>query len=145
VSRYQNQDESVYAFTDEFLVRCPHCERCARVVVRSDDDALAWWLQARRLVCAACGQAEDWPGGPITMGGACDWFFRLPLWLQTPCGGATLWAFNARHLEQLTRYLDADEHPSAASHLPRWLTTNEDHEDVLHALAHLRQLLAEAG
>ena len=144
MSHHPNRDESIYALVDEFLVRCPRCEHCARVVARPEDDALAWWLQRRRLVCTACGQTEDWPGGPITAGGASDWFFRLPLWLQTSCGGEPLWAYNARHLDQLTRYLDMNEHTSAASRLPRWLSATANRNDVPHALTRLHQLLAEA-
>jgi hypothetical protein len=145
MSAHQNAGESIYALIDVFLVRCPRCDRCARVVARPEDEALAWWLQRRLLVCTACGQTEDWSGGPITAGGACDWFFRLPLWLQAPCGSETLWAYNARHLDQLTRYLATNDHPSAASHLPRWLTATANRADMPHALTRLRQLLAEAG
>ena len=144
MSGHQNAGESIYILVDEFLVRCPQCDRCARVVARPEDDALAWWLQRRRLVCAACGQAEDWPGGPITAGGVYDWFFRLPLWLLTPCGDETLWAYNARHLDQLTRYLTTSDHPDDASPLPRWLTATANRDDVPRALARLHQLLAEA-
>jgi hypothetical protein len=34
--------------------------------------------------------------------------FGLPLWLQTPCIGRTLWAFNARHLAYLKQFLQAE-------------------------------------
>ena len=144
MSHRQSQNATIYALIDEFLVRCPNCDRCARVVARPEDSALAWWLQRRHLVCAACGQTEDWPGGPITAGGVYDWFFRLPLWLLTPCGDETLWAYNARHLDQLTRYLTTSDHPDAASPLPRWLTATANRADVPHALTYLHHLLIEA-
>ena len=65
---------------------------------------------ARRiaLTCSACGLAQFWehaapgvltaadtskyPPGVVAVGGPVDWYFHLPLWLQTPCCGEILWA-----------------------------------------------------
>ncbi|MEW9532434.1 hypothetical protein AB0B72_28180, partial [Microbispora sp. NPDC049125] len=37
-----------------------------------------------------------------------DPFFGLHLWLQTPCCGNVLWAYNIRHLDLLEGYIGAD-------------------------------------
>lgn len=149
VGRYRDEGASIYAFADEFLVRCPRCEGRARVAGRQEDDDAAWWLRRRRLTCTACGHAADWPGGSIAVGEVCDWFFRLPLWLQTPCCGETLWAYNRAHLDELERYVRADlrerlpdRNASLASRLPTWMTSAKNRDEVLRGLARLRALLA---
>ena len=42
-----------------------------------------------------------YPPGVVAVGGPVDWYFHLPLWLQAPCCGETLWAYNAAHLDFL--------------------------------------------
>jgi hypothetical protein len=56
------------------------------------------------LTCDGCGATTttSYSVHPVTVPDApVDNCFGLPLWLQTPCAGHTLWAFNARHLAYL--------------------------------------------
>ena len=39
------------------------------------------------------------------LGGPVDWYFHLPLWLQTGCCGETLWACNPAHLAFIQGYV----------------------------------------
>ncbi len=63
------------------------------------------------LKCDGCGTVTNvsYDMCPITVPRALvDNCFVLPLRLQTPCAGRTLWAFNAQHLAYLKEYLRAD-------------------------------------
>jgi len=66
----------------------------------------------RRLVCPHCTTTRDWRPGErdcyrlmADPHGPNDPFFGLPLWLQTPCCGHILWAYNDRHLATLESYV----------------------------------------
>ena len=152
----------MYEFGETFLVRCPRCARRA-VVARlnmgekseSTDYPLMDALFApRRLVCAHCGHTRDWPhprrqerrisqsplrqtGLAVSIGGPYDWYFRLPLWLQTPCCGHVLWACNADHLDYLFHFVTADlregnphRNKSLASRLPDWMKSGKNRVQV---------------
>jgi hypothetical protein len=112
---------------------------------------------ARRLSCLHCGQAKTWEGNTLAQGRPYDWYFGLPLWLQTPCCGSTLWALNRAHLDFLESYVAAHQRTkvgaasagkvrnrSMASRLPRWMKSARHRETVLKSLAYLRSLLDEA-
>src|SRR5215212_7033778 len=67
-----------------------------------------------------------------------DWYFGLPLWLQTPCAGQVLWAWNEWHLDWMERYVAADLRErtpninmSLASRLPRWIKSAKNRDEVL--------------
>jgi branched-chain amino acid transport system substrate-binding protein len=63
------------------------------------------------LSCEGCGATTTTTasGQPVTVPDALvDNCFGLPLWLQTPCAGHPLWAFNARHLAYLKQFLPAE-------------------------------------
>ena len=149
-------------FGDEFLVVCPRCSACARVRDRGPD------ADPRiRLVCPACAytrqrkragsvfvysSSPDVLPGAVAFGAAVDAFFRLPLWLQAPCCGETLWAYNARHLDYLEAYVGATlrerargEHgwsnASLASRLPRWMLAAGNRDGVLRCIRGLRERL----
>lgn len=101
------------------------------------------------LACEACGETNRAPFmlRPVPLSTeAADLCFGLPLWLQTPCGRETLWAFNAAHLAFLRQYVSAtvrERGPStasAASRLPGWLK-RAPRPTVLKAIARLGQLL----
>ncbi|HKV83801.1 MAG TPA: hypothetical protein VJN88_04550, partial [Ktedonobacterales bacterium] len=111
-------------------------------------------LAPRRCVCAHCGYVKEWRGNKLSIGAACDWYFGFPLWLQTPCCGQTLWAFNEPHLRFLEEFVTADlrertpelrrfHNLTYASRLPRWVQVAANREDVLRGLARLRALLEE--
>jgi hypothetical protein len=86
------------------------------------------------------------------MGAPVDWYFHLPLWLQTPCCGETLWAYNAAHLAFLEDYVRATlrEHArgphgwrnqALANRLPKWMAEAKNRAEVLKGLEQLRQKL----
>lgn len=128
------------------------CGRCGR------------WLHLRRtsknvpvyrqveLQCDGCGATTryDFHLHPLTVPRAIvDDVFGLPLWLQAPCAGHTLWALNADHLAYLKQFVAAElrEHRepyvngSVASRLPAWLKQARHRTEALRALARLEQTL----
>lgn len=83
-----------------------------------------------------------------------DDYFGLPLWLQAPCCGELLWAYNADHLsfiEGLVRAKLRERRPSASgawqnsalsSRLPAWLKSRKHRDEVLACVDRLRRTLA---
>ena len=141
------------AFLDEVLVACPRCAGPA--VSKRLDPAARDTLAPRRLVCRRCGHLRE-SRAPAVAGLARvghDDYFRLPLWLATPCAGELLWALNARHLAALEAYALAalrerrrdPEHgwsnQSVASRLPKWIKAAKNRAEVEKALARLRAKL----
>ncbi len=141
--RFQDPGASIYSFDREFLVRCPRCDRRAAVRVSEVDV---------RLTCPHCGANQSRTNRTLVVSNdATDWYFRLPLWLQTPCCGHVLWARNVEHLAFLEQFVGAKlrERPSVAdgyrnrllaSRLPLWLKAARSRAHVLVALAKLRSL-----
>jgi hypothetical protein len=103
------------------------------------------------LTCDGCGTVTNvsYDMCPITVPRALvDNCFGLPLLLQTPCAGRTLWAFNARHLAYLKEYLQADlrerrviRNASVASRLPGWLKSAKHRDEAVRAARRLEILL----
>lgn len=156
-TRAKESREPLAAFLDEVLVVCPRCAGPAvsrRLVPAARDTAAP-----RRLVCRRCGHLQV--SRPPAVAGLArighDDYFRLPLWLATPCCGELLWAFNARHLAALEAYAQADlrerridpahgwSNQSFASRLPKWVKAAKNRAEVGRALARLRARLADAG
>lgn len=85
-----------------------------------------------------------------------DPVFRLALWLQTPCCGETLWAFNGAHVAWLESYVSAmvrqgrplNQDPTMArnatmaSRLPKWIIDAKNRDAVLKGIARLREKLS---
>lgn len=132
--RFVDAGQRLDSFSHHFLVHCPRCDRCAQVARLDEGHALPV-----RLVCTACGYTKSYEHNYGIVGDMpVDWFFRLPLWLQTPCCGHTLWAYNYEHLDYVERYVRAElrtEEPyqngSLASRLPAWLKSAKHRDDVL--------------
>jgi hypothetical protein len=148
--RFHDAGTTIYAFGDVFLVRCPRCQRRASVVRAAPVESHAI-VGPRRCACTHCGYIQDRTVGSAVIGGPCDWFFGLPLWLQTPCCGHTLWAYNEDHLAFLECFVAAtvrERMPgpignrSLASRLPRWMQASTNRAEVLRGLERLRALLA---
>lgn len=156
-SRFQDDGRTVYDFGAEFLVHCPQCSQRARVAplreAQPQTDATQGLFAPRRCVCPACGfvRVHDEMGFGISAD-AKDWYFGLPLWLQTPCCGHTLWAYNADHLAYLKAFVCATlreraphDHPyrnrTLASRLPLWMKRQKHRAEVLNGLARLQRLL----
>ncbi|MFS0702903.1 hypothetical protein AB6N23_00130 [Cellulomonas sp. 179-A 9B4 NHS] len=76
-------------------------------------------------------------------------FRGLDLWLQTPCEGHVLWAYDAAHLDFLERYVAAglrEQEPgnsSLASRLPAWVKSRKNRHAVARGLQRLRAMLPE--
>ena len=99
------------------------------------------------------GWRGDYPTGPgriRSQAAAHDDFFGLPLWLQTPCCGDVLWAYNAAHLEALEGYVSATlrtrrqdpdrgwANRSWTSRLPVWMKRARNRAAVAAGLKRLR-------
>jgi hypothetical protein len=155
--RAKESREPLAAFLDEVLVVCPRCAGPA--VSKRLDPAARSTAAARRLVCRRCGHLQE--SRPPAVAGLArvghDDYFRLPLWLVTPCAGELLRALNARHLAAIESYVLADlrerrrdpEHgwsnQSFASRLPKWIKAAKNRAEVANALARLRARLAQAN
>ena len=144
--RFQDSGQTLYEMMDEFLVRCPRCQRSARAFSLGEKKTALFG--PKRLVCANCGYSKDWQKGAVCIGGPIDAYFRQPLWLQTPCCGETLWAYNEKHLKLLEDYISADLRErtpghtrSMASRLPTWMKSAKNREDVLKGIERLKQKL----
>lgn len=162
-----NQLLTIFDFGHEFHVVCPRCAERALVL---DRGASADPATRIALTCAHCGLSQFWqqtgpgvltgadpqayPPGVVALGAPVDWYFHLPLWLQTPCCGETLWAYNAAHLDFLAAFIAARQrghrrgeqgwrNQALANRLPRWMTSAANRAAVLRGLSALRQRLPE--
>jgi hypothetical protein len=153
--RFRDLGQTLDDFRREYLVRCPQCGERAQVVPRAGETLAA--PVARRLVCAHCGLTKDRAAAyPPRAQDA--WYDQLELWLQTPCGGETLWAYNQEHLDFLEQYVAAPlrerAHPDGstlsqtgarnstlASRLPAWIKSAKNRDDVLKCIGKLRRML----
>jgi hypothetical protein len=155
-TRAKDSRQPLAEFMDEILLVCPRCAGPA--VSKRLDPAARDTAAPRRLVCRRCGHLRE-SRAPAIAGLARlghDDYFRLPLWLATPCCGELLWAFNARHLEALDAFARADlrerrrdpaqgwSNQSFASRLPKWIKAAKNRSEVEKALARLRARLTEA-
>jgi hypothetical protein len=105
--------------------------------------------RTRRLACSNCGYSKDWAGTCYTRwSDGHAWYFDIPLWLQTPCCGQVLWAFNEEHLAFLEQFVSASvrertvrHNGSLASRLPSWLQAARNRVEVSKGLQQLRDML----
>jgi hypothetical protein len=152
--RFRDPQTRLYELAaDDILVVCPRGRHRA-IVVPQRSQVTSAWLWPRRLVCPHCAHTAGWtPSDGWSWGGPVDPFFRLPLWLQTPCRtGHTLWAFNRRHLDLLHAFASATlrERGSGPSggltlvaRLPTWMTSAKNRHQVLRSIDRLRTALEE--
>src|SRR5438874_5956664 len=83
----------------------------------------------------------------VALGGPNDPFFDRPLWLQTPCCGHILWAYNSRHLDTLRSYVAADLRERTGptmgmlDRLPAWIKKANHRTEVLRAIDRLHDQL----
>ncbi len=149
--RFRDTQETLYDFSDEYLVVCPQCQGCA--VVRPIAPPATDYRAPRRVTCKSCSYTKDWHGTTLAFGTPIDSYFGLPLWLQTEVGDRTLWAYNDRHLQFIKAFVQATirerrEHPgqgwrnqSVISRLPEWIKLAKNRKRVLKAIA----LLEDTG
>ena len=159
---FNTNNTYIWNFGDNFLVKCPKCHQCAHVKTNDRRGS-----PRVRLTCAQCGHAKEWdrkrPGitycrnadyfeeSEVWVGAAVDWYFHLPLWLQIPCCGETLWAYNSEHLSWLKSFVSAKlrarkphqnlgwSNQSLASRLPKWIKQKKHRMAVLQAMEKLER------
>ena len=144
--------EMIEDFATRCDVVCPRC-RSRAVVVASAPPRFD--SPSARFTCVACARVEECarsrrPGDGSHVGGPVDPFFRYALWLQTPCVGEVLWAYNGEHLAFLAEYVSGGLRPHSAvtppgrrnklleSRLPKWMTTAKHRSRVVAAIDRLR-------
>lgn len=159
--RFWDTRDSVRAFTDEVLVRCPACDGCA--VVLGDLEAPMRALPGCRhlLRCRECGLFKHKRSTVWVFDRSIDPYYHLPVWLQADCRGHLLWAYNLRHLELLESYVAARLRERGAvseatalgiadwanlgvtplsmvERLPAWLKSAKNRDQVLRIINRLR-------
>jgi hypothetical protein len=168
--RARPDELTIFDFGDEFHVVCPRCGGQALVQDRGVVEQRADRAGRVVLTCAHCGLTRTWtqagpgvltsadtgayPEGVAALGGPVDWYFHLPLWLQAPCCGATLWAYNARHLAFLdeavrawlrghARGVPGWRNQALRNRLPksRSVLAAKNRDDVLRCIVRLREKL----
>jgi hypothetical protein len=111
---FKDDGEYIYNFGDEFLVECPKCRSLAQILFSEEPEAnepiSSRIFSLKKLVCPSCGLNKKLSGDEMRVrtGGSFDMHFGLPLWLQIPCCGDTLWAYNEKHLEFIENYVAAN-------------------------------------
>lgn len=166
MTRFRDYETQLCQFEQEVWVRCPRCEATGSqsrpVLSRRIDSGTTW-----RIACFHCGytktasradrkrqlpwwSGENWWEEFRKYNGAVDPLFGLPLWLQVPCCGEVLWAYNAAHLDWLDRYIRATirerqggkgNHHSIAVRLPRWMKLARNRTPLLKGIQQLRHTL----
>ena len=154
--RFLDEGTKIYDFYDEFLVVCPKCGARAKVVIDEAEFAKLptrkllkyrnQFYAPRKLICLNCVHRDTWKGNQILTGANVDWYFRLPLWLEIPCCGERLWAYNRNHLELLEAYVGAKlrerttkGHNSFLSKLPKWIKSAKNRDEILKAIKKLKE------
>ncbi|MGC5326133.1 hypothetical protein [Brevibacillus sp. SYSU BS000544] len=160
--RFSQPMKMLIEFTNLFLVSCPNCSGCAEVYIPNNaigyEGVRTWGITSRRLVCKSCGLIKevhprrgphnDWKFDYelYTNKRPVDWYFGLSLYLQSPCCGNTLWAYNKEHLQYLKEFIGAElrgnghYYLSVASRLPKWLIDKKHRDEVMkciHKLEHM--------
>ncbi len=142
-------------FTDHVLVRCPRCGGRADLVRLAAGERGPGYA----LTCAGCAHTRDWLLArdgyhPVPSTGPHLNAFGLDLWLQAPCCGEVLWAFNDAHLAFLQGLVGARvrrrapdpyggwSNGSLESRLPAWIRSGRNRPAVTRVIARLRRQAA---
>ncbi len=165
MSTFTDSGQTLVDFAECIYVRCPQCQKCAQVrripsdaegMLADDSRRFGSWsfrrsFGPRKVSCLHCGYTRIWDGK--ARGHAQhDYYFGLPLWLQTPCCGKFLWAFNEEHLSFLERYVTAKQrlkfyaagrirNATMASRLPTWIKRAKNRDEVVKGITRLKGLL----
>lgn len=154
--------EGLVEYSDLILVQCPRCKSCARIFTpenaQDQDHPRHVGHESKRLLCIECGHIKDihpvkrwdnelaYPHELYNEKEGVDWYFDLPLYLQTPCCGHKLWFFNYEHLLDIENYVQEHVRPSnlyylgVNSRLPKWMKQSKNRDDVLKSIAKLKAL-----
>jgi hypothetical protein len=163
-SRFLDRGRWLAAYSDLIYVACPRCGGQAVVIPRPGLPERRYYNQLlyrpRRLTCPLCGAAKEWfpqKSGAglvaVTLGGRSEPFFGRPLWLQAPCCGHVLWAYNGRHLDALESFVSAElrERTGYASRmamiprLPAWIKRANHRAEIARTIGRLRDQLQRAA
>lgn len=151
IERFRDTGETIDSFQNEIFVQCPHCNSSA--LVRPIDPNKTDYFAPRRFSCKACGASKSWSRQEIKILRLklVDNYFHYPLWLQTPCCGHSLWAYNLQHLEFIEAFVRAklrerkpDEqygwsNRSLFSRLPKWIQSRKNQDQIIKAIAKIRE------
>lgn len=159
--RFRFRDYTTYLsqFEQEIWVVCPRCK--GPVLSHCLQQNLTW-----RIACSHCSYirtasrsskqqpmpwwTNNWWTEYRKYNGAVDPIFGLPLWLQVPCCGHILWAYNEPHLNFLETYVRAElrerqgtkgNHHGIAVRLPRWMKLSQHRIPILKEIQYLRNKL----
>lgn len=159
--RFRNYTTALSDFEQAVWVQCPRCN--GPVLSRCMDERLTW-----RIACPDCSYiktasrsakqkpmpwwTDGWWAEYRKHGGAVDPVFGLPLWLQVPCCGHVLWAYNGPHLRFLEAYVQTNirerqgrkgNHHGIAVRLPRWMKLAHNRSSILKEIGYLRARLTD--
>ncbi len=159
--QFKNRHRMLESFGYEFAVHCPNCNQKSKVI---SPEAPYYTDAIKRFICTSCGLMKEkipgkncfnqnvisygnsWRDGFINIGGNYDWYFGYPLYLQAPCCGHTLWAYNIEHLCYLEEYVEAElrgpspYYLSVESRLPIWMKIAKNRNAVLKAINKIKQI-----
>lgn len=178
-STFTDGGQTLEDFAEPIYVRCPVCQKCAHIRrIPSDEQEIvadisrrsdSWRSRGnikamlrfrrsfspRKVSCLHCGYTRTWKGNARGRSGPHDWYFGLPLWLQTPCCGDILWAFNEEHLRFLESYVTATQRTkfdakgqrrngTMASRLPFWMKSAKNRDEVVKGILRLKGMLEKS-
>ncbi|MEV7152714.1 hypothetical protein AB0O05_40150 [Streptomyces sp. NPDC093084] len=153
--RFRDPRNTEYDFISLIVVRCPGCEKAARVVPAPEDSDPAGRIlfRPRRLVCRGCGLSRVWSGSRVELSAgtaqpATDPYFGLPLWLQVETRHGWLWAYNLEHLDLIRRFVqaplrerapwyDAGQRMTLVARLPVWIKRARNRDEILRAVSRI--------
>jgi hypothetical protein len=130
--------------------RCPNC---GFKWLQKTFDSNSFSRRTRKSTPIACPSCQQTSKVEInwhidSLGKPQDPAFGLPLWLQAPCCGDTLWAYNAKHLKSLRDYVAAGLrervgviHWSMFARLPKWISAKKNRDAVLACIDRLEEKL----
>jgi len=160
--RFRDPRSTEHDFLSVIIVRCPGCDRAARVVPAPDDSGPGGRIlfRPRRLACRGCGLSRTWSGRQVALSRgtarpATDPYFGMPLWFQVETRHGWLWAYNLEHLDLIRRFVQAPLRERAVSYgtgpnmtlvarLPAWIKRAKNRDEVLRAVARIRASLTDA-
>jgi hypothetical protein len=133
----------------------PHCSTCGYRLfgIRLKAKAIGSQLpKTKSVTCPACKQQTkidlQWNIDRHSSN-AIDPSFGCELWLQIPCCGNILWAYNERHLSDLKSYIGSNLRDgrnrrggSMISRLPRWMVIAKNRDAVLKCIDKLEDRIA---
>jgi hypothetical protein len=128
---------------------CPHCSTCGyrSLDIRLEAKASDRLPPTKLVICPACKQENNldlqWSIYQYSSA-AIDPSFGCALWLQIPCCGNVLWAYNDRHLSDLKSYIGSNLRDgqnrrkwSMVTRLPRWMIIAKNRDAVLNCIKKL--------